>query len=657
MFSLRKSLQNNSWILQSTLIFSTIRVISLLLHYYGYSPYGGPLVEEPRRLVFNAIAIELGVILALVLIFRLLTLATGIHGKVLKYSFSFLSGTYLIFTQIDLEFVRWLGEHLTLSFIQNYFRATDGVMLGALLKSDIFGTFMALMVILVAIIAAIGQTRKPSAPHKHAFKIWSGLVLVCLILIASPVWLIPSEKRWRRIQPVVLSIGTDLFRQNLGLEKPRNPQQAYADLLHFSRHGNLASEPIDSIPKFPLLHHGPGTISATDFIQLPRSQRPNIVFLTFETWRGWKTGLVPDTTLPSFTPILDSIIQNEALYFPYTHSLGYPSVEGTQNLHLGTWPHFRKIIISSYGSINWKSLAEIFQDFGYKTEIFVGADPSFSNLSPWFTRWYNYVEYSEKYTQDGPLIERFIQALDTIDRKDPFFLSTWTVTTHPPYTIPLSEGIPMADTDEERYDQAIVYAEKQIVKLIDYLKQSDLWENTILVMVGDHAQPPTDARFNTEVAGNFTPGHTWVHLAFLGGWPGLPTPQLHETTVSLIDVAPTLLEKLDMNDPTHIKGNSLLEPFSKEMLSFRQNSVAFIHEEHRVLFEMFSSQLMYFKVNKNSKRDYALLSGHQAKQSDEVPWDFPIHRYRDMIFAYGELLDQNRIFPFTERKRGVYQKR
>jgi len=648
-----KASQEDSWILKTFLVFAFLRTLSLVLHYFGPSPWGGPLVNSPFRFIFNSICVEIGVILGLVILYRAITSFLGLKGVLLRVPFLLLGILYIAFAQLDLEFVRWLGEHLTISFIHNYFRKTDGHMLGGLLMSDLPSVIAALVQMFAPIPLSIWLvTRKWKGTLSG--KAWGVLTLLFLILASSPLWLMPSEKRWRRICPVVVSMGTDLSRQALGLESPRHPKQAYADLISYVQTGKLADKPLDSIPEYPFYNAtGPGKIPVEEFKKLPLNKRPNIIYITFETWRGWKTGLVHDST-KSLTPTLDSIIEHEAYYFPYTHSMGFPSVEGTQNIHLGTWPHFRKIIISNYLNIKWKSLPEVFHDLGYRTEVYVGADPSFSNLTPWFTRWYQYVEYSEQYTQDGPLLDRFTQVLDTINRKQPFFLMTWTVTTHPPYTIPASEGIPIATTDEARYDQALQYSEKQIVKLIDHLKKSDLWNNSIIVIVGDHAQPQTDTRSNEDLAGSFTPGHTWVHTAILGGWPGLPKPRRNEETVPSIDIAPTLLELVDASVPNHFMGHSLLHPESREFLSFRMSTVALHHENDRFLFNMFGKSQMWYELDKKSKINYGLLEGSTMEKRPEPPYPFDKARYRDMIFAFGELLDQDRIYPRDEREHGTY---
>lgn len=643
-----------TWLLRSTLVFSLIRILSLVLHYLGPSPYGGRLVESADRFLLNAIFVELAVIIGLSAAYYLVALILRFHGKLLRVPYLVCGVSYLFFTQFDLEVVRWLGEHITVSFLKNYFQKSDGEMLGMLLASDLGPTSLSFALVGLGIFAALWLARRPWSGKAG----WISLFVLFSVETAfatSPRWFMKSAPRWRRICPVAISISTDFVRQSLGLEKPRNPALAFADLQSYTRNGVLADAPLDTIPEFPLYREtGPGALSPEEFQKLPRDKRPNIVYITFESMRGWETGLVADSTMPSNTPLLDSILQNHAYYFPFTHSMGFPSVEGALNEHMGVWPHYNKIIMSTYVNIRWKSVTEILQDYGYRTEIFASTEPSFDNLTPWYTRWYQYTEYSPRYTQDGPLMDRFIQALDTMDRSKPFFLHTWTVTTHPPFKLPPGIPEPNPSTTETRYDLCAQYTDREIARVIDYLKKSDLWDNTIIVISGDHSSPDLEVRQDQDIAGDFNPGHTWIHLALLGGWPGLPKPQRNERSVPLMDIAPTLLDLLDIGAPNHFMGRSLLDTGSREFLSFRLGNIVQHREDSRLLLEMETENMVYFPLSKSNKKDYALLKGHQMRKALQPPYPFDRDRYRDMIRAYAQLLEEDRIFPREERPRGIY---
>lgn len=675
----------------SLIMFSCIRAIEVAVHFLGDSPYGGKLVVDPIRLVFNAILIELAVVVLITLIFaglsnlskRILKGKTKLPQRIIDYCYLLFIALYMTFAQLDLEIVRWMGEHLSLSFFNNYITGrTDTTMLGRLLDSDILYSSIATIFIIIGIVSAI--ILKKFIKSDQVFpRTTIAMIVLFFVLALSPLWLMPSLKRWKRIMPAAIDITYEYIREASGMEKAKNPKLAYADLISFINTGKLADAPLDSIPQYPFYdidaknQNNPNPLTMDEFRALPDSSKPNIIYLTFETWRGWKSHLSGDTTIPTFSPLLDSVIANEAYYFPFAHSHGYPSVEGTLGIHLGLWSHFRKIFINDYLSVNSVSLTEIFRNLGYKTEIYIGADPSFSNLSPWFKRWYEYFEYSKKYSNDGPLLERFSQALDTIDRAKPFFLSTWTVTCHPPYKIPASEGTPAADI-EERYNQTLTYSDKHIVKLIDNIKANGLWEKSIFIIVGDHSQPNTEVRKNTELGGVYTQGHTWIPIAIMGGWKGLPKPKKNDMTVSQTDVAPTILDLINVKAPNNFLGKSLIPPppivsidslgdttitevpfeiRPRKILTFNRNHVSLISDNDRITFDIFSDNATYYQLDRKSVINYALLKGHNMKISNVVPYEFDIKRYRDMIFAYTELLDQNRIIPpnvYPKKPLGIY---
>jgi len=642
------------------LIFTVLKVISIGLHFLGSSPYGGPLVDNPSRFLANSILIELSLILGFTLLASKLAQYTPKWKKaVLTWSVLFLS-LYQTFCHFDLEIVRWMGQHVTISYINTYLHKTDGIMLTKLLASDIFPLSITVFQIVILVPLSIWVIRSKKF---HFFKPKPSKLnlLICLILLGilgtSRYWLMFSDKRWRRIKPVAIGLVQDLSVNVLGTEKPKNPNLAYADLLSFVKTGQLATEPLEDIPQYPLEQPKPmGTYSISEFKNRPKTDKPNIIFIVFETWNGWKSGFIKDSSVQSYTPNLDSILTQSGYVFPWSHSVGFPSVEGSIGMHLGSWPHFRKIFISEYIAINSLSLPEAFRLLGYHSEIFIGADPSFSNLTPWFQRWYDYFEYSPEMENDGPLISRFISALDTISREKPFFMATWTVTTHPPYYLPDSEGIPRAKTQEGRYNQAIQYADKHLGRLFKYLRNSDIWDNSIVVITGDHAQPGNKIRNDASIAGSFTPSHTWTPIAITGGWKGVPKPKINTETVSQIDIAVTLLDMVNAYVPNHFMGNSLLHPVSRPTLTFRWGDFARTTDVDRILMNIHSNELLYYSLDKTNKTNYGLRPGHSMIKSESTPFPLDLNRYRDMLFAYGELLNENRLYSKDLRKQGTYHR-
>jgi len=114
------------------------------------------------------------------------------------------------------------------------------------------------------------------------------------------------------------------------------------------------------------------------------------------------------------------------------------------------------------------------------------------------------------------------------------------------------------------YDEAMAHNDYQLGRLIDRLKAEGRWENTLVIIGGDHSTraamddmvvlldslPP---RWGHPV---FRPTITRVPLIFV--WPaGIPGGQRFDQPVSMIDVLPTLLDLLGLPPAEIAQGQSL----------------------------------------------------------------------------------------------------
>ena len=638
------------------LVFGALRTVSLIAHFWGPSPWGGPTVLEPLRLAPDAILFEVGLVGLFAFGFGGIEAAASRLGAVSLRAFIRISLLLLLcfwqgFAQFDQEVVRWMAQHVSSSFINNFFGVRDPQLLGRILTNDRLPTGLALLQIAAGPLVALGLWRLHgrASVQLRPRTAWLTLLLI-VVLVALPAWFRPSEKRWRRIRPAGVAIVADAAKQLLGKEVPLNPEQARLDLYHFVRSGSLEGSGAPFDPQYPLASTaGVGSRSPAEAASAPRNTRPNIIVVVFETMRAWNTGLVPDPADPGDTPELDAIIKRQGAYFPWAHSSGYPSVEGAMGMHLGMWPHFRKIVFSDFLHIRTLAFPEVLRSAGYRSFAVLGADPSFSNFTPWMKRWYDEVEYDPSRHHDGPLVDRMIERLDgRLDDAEPTLALVWTATTHPPYDIPASEGIPIAATDEERFVQAIRYADKNIARLIRWMETQPGWDNTVVVVLGDHAQPVPWQRQHPESAGALTPGHTWTTISFLGGWPGLPAAGLRETTACHLDLAPTLLSLADVKVTNAYMGRNLFPASGalaeRPLFVFRDGEVVVVEGEQRTGFRVDGGTPQGWAARRTSKRTYGML-GEQEIERRPVPADFPVARYRDMILEWGALLEQNRILP------------
>lgn len=576
----------------------------------------------------------------------------------------FLMG-YSLFGQLDREAVRWLGQHLTLSFLTNYMSAPGDSLTWKIFSGDIFwtgvaGVLLALTIIPTAYTWLKGRQQSTYVGRRTLI----AALLLCALLVTAHKWFRPSEMRWRRVRPATISIVYDAYRTLRSLDHPQNAALASSDLQRIVAGNvdlNRFPEDAPPPPDYPLWRDtNVGDLPPEAFRSLPKEQRPDIIFIVYETWRGWNTGLVPNPSFVEGNPQLNTILREQATYFPYAHSVGFPSVEGLIGLHLGLWSHPLKIFAADYLHLRTRALPEILRDAGYATYARVGADPSFDNFTSWLTRWYDKHEFNREIVHDEPLIDSLIERYEQMRGDDPLMMMLWTATTHPPYFLPDTEDVQAADDIEGRYVQTLHYSDKHVTRLIRYLQEQPDWDRTIVVMIGDHSQPtPEQWRYMNEIGG-LSAGHTWTSLALLGGWPGLPEPGRFDFEVSQSDVAPTLLSMLNIRAYNHFMGRDLRASIAdsksddtqeqerakqRAIVALRYGNVIWQRDNERLAFRLDSDAVFHQTFDRADSVQYGQLDFEALQTARSLPENWPLERWQDAIRGYIELLDEDRLMP------------
>lgn len=164
---------------------------------------------------------------------------------------------------------------------------------------------------------------------------------------------------------------------------------------------------------------------------------------------------------------------------------------------------------------------------------------------------------------DPNLSEAFPGFLDAAGER-PFFLWVGFTDPHRPYDTdtasshdPAAVEVPpyLADTPETRQDLARYYDEiarmdGQIGRFLEELERRGLRDNTLVIFLSDNGAPFPRAKGTAYDAGIRTP------LIF--SWPEEIAPgTTYDGLVSVIDLAPTLLEVADIPTPAAMQGESL----------------------------------------------------------------------------------------------------
>jgi arylsulfatase A-like enzyme len=110
------------------------------------------------------------------------------------------------------------------------------------------------------------------------------------------------------------------------------------------------------------------------------------------------------------------------------------------------------------------------------------------------------------------------------------------------------------------FDEAMAYADHQLGALVDRLKDTGEWENTLLIVYADHGDWPGLGYFDTwepfQRVPYINPYLTRVPLVVT--WPKKIKPgQRFRDPVSLIDLMPTVLDLAGRPKPNYLQGQSL----------------------------------------------------------------------------------------------------
>jgi arylsulfatase A-like enzyme len=171
-------------------------------------------------------------------------------------------------------------------------------------------------------------------------------------------------------------------------------------------------------------------------------------------------------------------------------------------------------------------------------------------------------------------VRRILRWIDAGDRASPFFVLYLPIAGHHPYPSNVPGPFP-GSTDFERYLNALHEGDTALSSLIQGLKERDLYDETLLIVFGDHGEG-----FGQH-PGNFA--HTLyiyeenVRVPFLIAVPGAVAAALRPMRpASLIDVAPTTLDLLGLPVPAAHEGTSLVEPRSSMALFYTDYSLGWL---------------------------------------------------------------------------------
>ena len=291
------------------------------------------------------------------------------------------------------------------------------------------------------------------------------------------------------------------------------------------------------------------------------TQQPNIIVILLESCGGQFTEISGRTDI---TPNLNRLA-HEGIYFTNCYANSWRTDRGT----LCTWsgyPSFPTMSVMKMPSKS-RSLPNIArtlqQERGYSTHYLYGGDINFTNMRSYLVSGgFSDLTWKDDYTKEEQASAKWgvrdditFQTLTELTQtmRQPFLIGYSTLSSHVPWDVPIHHF------DDEVLN-AFYYLDQCVGNFIQQLRQSDLWNNTLVIMLPDHGIVYADLDESNPLLNH-------IPMLWVGG--AVKQPRRIEQVCNQTDLPATLLGQLGIAHDDYT--------FSRDVLSVTYKNPFAIH--------------------------------------------------------------------------------
>jgi arylsulfatase A-like enzyme/Tfp pilus assembly protein PilF len=307
--------------------------------------------------------------------------------------------------------------------------------------------------------------------------------------------------------------------------------------------------------------------------QTPAKPALNVVLITIDTLRADHVGCYGYRQIK--TPNIDGLAA-DGVRFERAFAVVPVTLPSHSSMLTGTYPMLSGMHDFSGNKLSplQPTLASVLKQAGYQTGAVIGAavlDSRFG-LNQGFDFYYDHFEFSrldeanlDEMERPGNVVADV--ALDWLEKdwlaknsQKKFFLWMHLYDPHFPYHPPEPYSREYA---AQPYDGEIAFADEQVGRLLRFLKEKGIYQNTVIVLCGDHGESLGE---HGEKTHGFFIYNATMHVPLIIRLPEQLPRRLPEKTVartladpvSLVDLMPTVLEAVGLQVPSQVQGRSLL---------------------------------------------------------------------------------------------------
>jgi arylsulfatase A-like enzyme/cytochrome c-type biogenesis protein CcmH/NrfG len=308
-----------------------------------------------------------------------------------------------------------------------------------------------------------------------------------------------------------------------------------------------------------------GLLAPASFAAAPPTKPPNVVVITIDTLRPDHLGCYGYKQIR--TPNIDALAAS-GIRFERAYTSVPVTLPSHTTIFTGTYPIYsgmHDFAANKLGATQ-PTLASVLKDHGYVTGAVVASavlDSRFG-LNRGFDFYYDHFDFSRLDESNIDEMERpgNVVADVTLDwlsknYQKKFFLWMHLYDPHYPYRPPAPYN---KEYKDHLYDGEIAFADAQVGRIIRFLKDKGIYQNTLIVLSGDHGESLGE---HGEKTHGFFIYNSTLHVPLIFHMPG-PAGYVSVSSdlVNLADLMPTVLNVLSIEVPPVVQGRSLVTVLS-----------------------------------------------------------------------------------------------
>ena len=328
-----------------------------------------------------------------------------------------------------------------------------------------------------------------------------------------------------------------------------------------------------------------------------QKEKPHVFLLFMESYNGLFTDKLSRNG-KEITPYFNKL-KNNGLFLENFYGHSIQTAKGQFGTLSGIFPSVYSKVFTTYGNLNINALPNILNNYGYET-VFTKAYRSlaFDNTRNYAKKLgFKHIESLgvKKYLtkedegkiwgwglQDDQYYKKFFNYIDEIHEKGenkPFFGTLTTVSNHMMFDkIPNNQKYLYPKANKSKYENfvnSLHLADKYLETFFEELKKRDYLKNSIVIVTGDHSWPSGDHGYWHNETSFY---NEFFEIPFLILWDNIIKAETVKNEIrSQIDIAPTILDMLNIRTKNHFIGESIfLEQKDKTVFLIQPYSGTYI---------------------------------------------------------------------------------